>query len=135
LPEDSRLRVPPDPEDTELRDDVVLWRRLLPGKLTGKGMPAGQVRPDSDNFWDREQQLSMFVSHETDEDTLLEGHEGYGIGEFTVGALRGLRLDIFREPDGPGHVVVTPYPSKGVRRELSYLCRIRTFPRPPDETE
>ena len=43
---------------------------------------------------------------------MLEGHKGYGIGEFTVGALRSLGLDVLREPDGPGHVVVTPYPTK-----------------------
>lgn len=87
----------------------------------------GRVRPTSANFEDHPDgsPMSVVIAAESTVEIALEGHEGYGLVEFTAGDVRARGQGISRVEDGvPGHAeVFGPKPAASVRRPLAKLCQ------------
>lgn len=97
---------PPD-DDPTIPDAAELWRRIPIWQWTPDSSRAIGFRPSSGAFDDPE--LSVVIAHECGGgiETLLRGHEAFGIASFTAGFVRGLGWGIVRAPVAglPGHAM------------------------------
>jgi len=122
--------VPPPTNDGSIPDAVVLWRRIPPGQMTTDDSVASGERPSTANFDDPE--LSVVIASDCagGTATLLKGHDGFGVVEFTVGEIRALGWGIVRAPDDqlPGHAHVTGRKSRALRSRLAKVCRMIVNP-------
>ena len=107
-------------DDEGVDDEAVLWRRIPPWGLDRND------DLDSSNFVDKESgELSVALAAMTTLDSLLEGHEGFGVVAFRAVDARHLgdppgRYVVRHTPlaDDPAHTIICPKLSRGDARKL-----------------
>lgn len=107
-------------DDAGVADEAILWRRIPPWALDEGG------EPDSGNFVDNQLgELSVALSDLTSLESLLAGHDGFGVVSFRASDVRELgsppgKYVVRRAPrDGdPAHAVICPKLSRGDARKL-----------------
>ena len=107
-------------DDESVDDETVLWRRIPPWGLDRSGGLA------SSNFVDKDRgELSVALAAMTTLDSLLEGHDGFGVVAFRAGDARSLgdppgRYVVRRAPsaEDPAHTIICPKLSRGDARKL-----------------
>lgn len=119
----------PRVDDPSIRDEEVLWRRVLPEWTTMKG---GTFRPTSQTFKDRRSyELSVHIASLTTIDKVLAAYPGQGIVAITAGDVRSLgsyaivRDPIINDPDlpdDPSHALICPSPTGSAASSLARLA-------------
>ena len=100
----------PRQDDPDINGDRLLYRRIPP-KADRVQWDGNQPTATSQNFRDREDELSAFLAAECSLAAVLVGLDGYGVVQFTAGKVRelfGAAIIICRdtaEPDN-GHVLI-----------------------------
>ena len=118
-------------DDESIGPDTELWRRIAPWQwVRDDGVPSG-YRPTTDSLDDPE--LSVVIAAECvgGLETLLRGHDEFGVASFTVSEVRSRGWGIVRVADDslPGHAHVTGHKTRGKRSSLVKTCRIVRVPR------
>ena len=121
----------PAGDDPSIGPDTELWRRIPPWQwVRDDSVPAGH-RPSTDSLDDLE--LSVVIAAECTGgvETLLEGHDDFGVASFTVAEVRSRGWGVVRAADEslPGHAHVTGRKTKGQRSSLVKTCRMLREPR------
>lgn len=120
------------PEDAvSIALDNELWRRIPPWGMTeDDAVPAG-TRPSTSNFDDPDPSVVIAVECTGGINTLLPGHDRFGVASFTVAQVRSLGFGVVRKPDDtlPGHAHVTG--RKAPRSKLLTLARAGQMMRYP----
>lgn len=114
-------------DDPALVGDIKVYRRIPPTGDRVQWDDNGNPSPSSQNFKDRNEELSVFIAGETTVERVLQGHDGFGLVEFTLKQVRdayaecNLALKICRDETddaGPGHVLICGRPTGSVRNKL-----------------
>ena len=84
-------------DDTSINGDLLLYWRIPP-MLAGQWGEAGVPTPSSQNFRDKEDELSMYRADETTPEKALEGHPGFGLVSLTAGEIRAICVDSKKQP-------------------------------------
>lgn len=109
-------------DDATLLSDEILWRRVPPWHVvphqTGVGRTVSSAAFDDDT--DGSPMSVVLAGGAAGPDTVLAGHEGFGIVGFRVSLARELGLSVRRDPTAsePAHAVVVGRKSHGVRKRL-----------------
>ncbi len=114
-------------DDPSLSGELVLYRRIPPKGDRVVWDESGNPTPSSQNFRDKENQLSVYIAREADVDHILAGHNGYGLVQFTAQKVRDIlgpgfvicRDDL--EP-GNGHVLICGNFTNGLARKLKGIA-------------
>lgn len=123
--------MPPRQDDPTVRDDEVLWRRILPEWLHAN--PDGSVRPSSVAFTDRRSgEVSVHRALLTTLAVVSAARPGDRVVEVTAGLVRSLGCIVVAAPlpDDPSHALICPSPSKAVARKLAEQARWVAQPPP-----
>ena len=93
-------------DDPTIDDAAFLWRRVPPWHVTFDSREQ-RWRPSSAAFDDKEMSVVLAVESRGS-DSVLTGHEGYGLVAITAGLARQRGQVIARDPtdDEPAHAVV-----------------------------
>lgn len=109
-----------------LPDDLILWRRIPKDKVVRCSDADGitKSRPSSDCFSDNLRDgssMSVFDSKlSLGLESILEGHEGFGVVALTVGQVRAEGMTVVRTKDGgSGHCEVVGKKTSGARSRLA----------------
>lgn len=111
-------------------DDALLWRRVPP-KCFIYDENKQSWRPSSAVFDDHPDgsPMSVVLAQEAldagrNAESILRGHEGFGLVCFTAGLAREQKQGIVRKPlpEEPAHAEVFGKKTKGVRRAFSKMC-------------
>ena len=111
-------------DDPTINGDMVLLRRIPPkGDRVQWDESSGQPTPASQNFRDRDDELSVFIAEETTADAVLAGHDGFGLVQFTAGKVRevlGPGFIICRDTSdpAPGHVIICGKITNGMSKRF-----------------
>jgi hypothetical protein len=134
-------------DDPLIAGGMLLYRRIPPeeGSVTWED---GKPDFSSYNFADKIDELSFNIAAETTQETLLIGHEGYGLIQITAESIRSActnqetktcSIVICRDDENPanGHVLVcgpiNPKMRKRIKRAASWVDgRWPTRPNPFD---
>src|SRR5262249_26885332 len=87
-------------DDPNLSGSFSVYRRIPPDGGRVEWDEQGIPTATSQNFRDRNNELSAYISHETTPDTVLSGHEGFGLVQFKLQVVR----DVFAEHSK--HVII-----------------------------
>ena len=111
-------------DDPTITGDLVLLRRI-PHKadrvqwddITQEPTPASQ------NFKDRDDELSAYIATETTAEVVLAGHADFGLVQFTAGKVRevlGPGIIICRDTSdpSPGHVIICGHITNGMAKRF-----------------
>jgi len=114
-------------DDKDIPDGTELWRRIHPDFMADDDSAPSGRRPSSGNFDGPE--LSAVIASECLLETLLKGHETFGVACFTVAEIRAFGWGVIRVPDPelPGHVHITGNtgtPNHKKRASLGTPCRM-----------
>jgi hypothetical protein len=125
-------------DDDSIPREKELWRRIPPWQWIADPNVAAGYRPTSDAFDDPD--LSVVIADECigGVQTLLAGHDGFGVASFTVADIRDRGWGIVRVADDelPGHAYVTRKKSHGKRSSLAKNCKMLVIPAvPPTDTD
>jgi len=117
----------PRQDDPTIFGDLILLRRVPPvgGRVTWD--ENGKPIPSSMNFKDKDHELSVYISRETTVEDVLNGHDGFGVIQFTAQQVRdeaaryGIQIVMCRDDLDPanGHVLVCGKISGGMAKRLS----------------
>lgn len=116
--------MPPRQDDPTIRDDELLWRRILPEWVHVN--PDGSTRPSSVAFIDRRSgEVSVHRAELTDLDLVRAVRPTDSVVEVTAGFVRSLGCIIAADPkpDDPSHALICPSPSKAIARKLAEHAR------------
>ena len=114
-------------DDPTIEDNMLLWRRIPPDHVIFDANE-GRLRPTSAAFADHTNgtPMSVVLGQEVIDDgrtpeSVLEGHEGFGLVSFTADLARINRQGIMRKPQStePAHAEVFGRKTKGVKRALA----------------
>src|SRR5947209_5054244 len=101
-------------DDPTIDGDLSFFRRIPPFGDRVTWDEHGNPSPSSQNFKDKEDELSVFLEKETTADAVLAGHADFGVVSFTAQKVR----EIFRQFNStviichdqldptPGHVLI-----------------------------
>jgi hypothetical protein len=118
-------------DDPALSGDLVLLRRIPPWSERVQWGPDGKPTASSQNFRDKDDELSTYIAVETTADTALLGHDGFGLIHITAGQIRGVFAKSGRpvivcrdteEPDN-GHVLVCGKVTHGMSNQMGKLAQ------------
>jgi hypothetical protein len=114
-------------DDPRIAGDLRLYRRIPP-KGDRVSWDGDQPTPASQNFRDREDELSVYIADETTPEAVLSGHEGFGLVEFTAGQVRelfGQDVILCRDPEDPanGHVLICGKITNGMSKKLKAVVK------------
>jgi hypothetical protein len=121
----------PPEDDPAIPDETRLWRRIPPKHWIADDSVDRGFRPTSEMFSDDE--LSVVIVGECPIETLLEGHDNFGVAEFSAKDVRACNWGIVRKHDDklPGHCHVTGKSKKQkIRGRLAKACTIIREPIP-----
>ena len=117
------------PNDPSIADAVELWRRIpfrhwIPDPDTGgRRITSAAFQDDPDDS-----PISVVIATECTGglNTLLAGHDGFGVAVLTVGQVRQFGLGVIRHQDDslPGHAHITGKKSRSIERKLSTAARM-----------
>jgi hypothetical protein len=116
-------------DDSRISGDMVLWRRIPPHPDNVKfDEETGIATPSSLNFDDKDNELSLYIASETMVETVMAGHDGFGLACLTAAdvraALAGAAVICRDSSDpAPGHIVVCAKLTRKQRKELASKCR------------
>jgi hypothetical protein len=111
-------------DDPAIDGDMVLLRRIPPkADRVQWDESTGEPSPASQNFKDRNDELSVFLAAETTADAVLAGHDGFGLVQFTAGKARevlGLGVILCRDSSdpAPGHMIICGKITNGMAKRL-----------------
>lgn len=111
-------------DDLAINGEMVLLRRIPPkSDRVQWDEVSGVPTPASQNFKDRNDELSAFIAEETTADLVLAGHDGFGLVQFTAGKVRevlGQVIIICRDTSdpAPGHVLICGKITNGMAKRL-----------------
>jgi hypothetical protein len=114
----------PRQDDPTLTGEISLLRRIPPWGGRVDWDENGRPIASSQNFKDKDDELSAFIESETTFDEVLAGHQGFGLVRFTADQVRqiaGAAVIICRDAleNGPaGHVLICGKLTGGMRTKL-----------------
>jgi hypothetical protein len=113
----------PRADDPAIAGTMILYRRIPPKGDRATWDDNGQPTPSSQNFRDPEDELSVYMAHETTPEQALAGHTGFGLVYFTAGEVRelfGKAVILCRDDEEPanGHVLVCGNITNGMSKKL-----------------
>jgi len=115
-------------DDPTINGDMVLLRRIPPyGDRVQWDDRTGEPTPSSQNFKDRNNELSTFLAAEITADAALAGHDGFGLVQFTAGRVRealGSGIIFCRDTSDPtpGHVIICGKVTDGMARRFRSIA-------------
>lgn len=125
----------PDPDyvdDPTIEDDSPLWRRIPPKHFVyDENLQCRRASSAafSDNPKDKSP-MSVVLGDEVlaasrTAESVLEGHEGFGLVSFLAGLARQFKQGIMRKPldEEPAHAEVFGEKTRGVRRAFAKNCQ------------
>ena len=109
-------------DDATILGDEILWRRVPPWHVVpdqnrvGRTVSSGAFDDDTDGS----PMSVVLAAGAAGPDTVLVGHEGFGLVGFRASLARELGLSVRRDPteSEPAHAVVVGRKSHGVRKRL-----------------
>jgi hypothetical protein len=107
-------------DDPTIRDDEVLWRRIIPVWL--HATTAGEVRPASIAFIDRlSGELSVHLASLANIDGVLSGHAEESVAAIAAAIPRSLGYALVRDPtpEDPSHALICPSPRRPDAKKLA----------------
>jgi hypothetical protein len=115
-------------DDPAISGDRVLYRRIPPHPDSVTWDDQGVPAFSSANFRDQDNELSMHLAAETSPDTMLIGHEHFGLIWMTAGKIRAIcegAIIICRDDEKPanGHVLICGKISGGKARRLKGVAQ------------
>jgi hypothetical protein len=123
----------PRQHDPALLPSFLVYRRIPPYADRVTWGEDGIPSPSTQNFRDRNDELSVYLAHETTPDRALAGHAGFGLVQFllqdAVDAFEDAQrpLVICRDDDEPdnGHILLcgkaTPAISRSIRNASTWV--------------
>jgi hypothetical protein len=110
-------------DDPTVSGDMVLLRRIPPKGDRVQWDADGKPTPSSQNFKDKDNELSTYIAAEATEEQVLAGHEGFGLVRITAGKVRellGTTFILCRDTSDPipGHVLVCGNFTDGIAKKL-----------------
>lgn len=123
----------PRQDDPTTSGDIHLLRRVPPAAEHAQ-WEGGRPIVTSQNFKDKDRELSVFIEEETTIDAVLAGHDGFGLIRFTAQQVRdlcGALIVICRDPleDGPpGHALICGDTTKSMRRRWKDIAEWVRWP-------
>src|SRR5262245_24836912 len=110
-------------DDPSVCGDIVLLRRIPPKGDRVQWDENGNPTPASQNFKDKDDELSVFIARETTVDAVLAGYDGFGVVQFTAQEVRdlfGKQVVICRDTEDPtpGHVLICGKITNGMAKRL-----------------
>ena len=117
--------------DPDLHGDLVVFRRIPPHPDHVQWTDDGLPEPASQNFKDRRRELSVHLASEATAEKMLAGHEGFGLVEIPLQAIREVFRDaekplvICRDDEDPanGHVLVCGDITNGMAKKIRRAAR------------
>jgi hypothetical protein len=117
-------------DDPALTGELLLYRRIPPkgDRVTWEnGVPI----PSTQNFRDKENELSLYIANETTPQAVLQGHDGFGLIQLRAQDFRdvyaeyGKLLVICRDDEEPenGHVLICGKPTPSMKEKLRNLAQ------------
>lgn len=111
----------PYEDDPTIVDEAALWRRIPPWHIYFDEN-LGRRRPSSAAFDDDpDGPMSVVIAAESrGPDSVLAGHDGYGLASLTAGFARGVGQGVARDPteEEPAHALVFGRKTRRVRNKL-----------------
>lgn len=123
-------------DDNTIGNDDVLLRRIAPNFFMANSAPPHEPILSSQAFQNLDGKfmsallLSRLEQHGFDRSHVLDGWEGYGLVEFSVGYARQCGQIVVRDPtdEEPWHVHVVGDKGKGWRKRFKAGCTILAYP-------
>jgi hypothetical protein len=114
-------------DDLTINGDMLLFRRIPPKGDRVQWDEGGLPTPASQNFKDRDDELSVFIAAETTADAVLAGHDGFGLVQFTAGKVRevlGSAIFLCRDVSdpAPGHVIICGKITNGMAKRFKEIA-------------
>jgi hypothetical protein len=118
-------------DDPALVGEFRVYRRIPPSGGRVEWSETGIPSPSSQNFKDKDDELSVYLSHETTPDAALAGHSGFGLVQFTLQAVRDVfhehkrAVVVCRDSDDPanGHILICGAISNGMARRIKQVAQ------------
>jgi hypothetical protein len=129
----------PRQDDPTITGDIIFYRRIPPKGDRVTWDENGNPTPASQNFKDREDELSVYMAHETTPDDALAEHDDFGLVQFTAQQVRDLfgnAVIICRCEEDPenGHVLICGNITNGMAKKLKSVAQWVRWPQrlPPE---
>jgi len=116
-------------DDPTLSDEIALLRRIPPWADRVRWDEHGRPVASSQNFKDKNDELSVFIEVETTIEGVLAGHPGFGLVRFTAQQVRGVcgpTIILCRDPlnpGPPGHALICGKITASMRQKLKGLVQ------------
>jgi hypothetical protein len=78
----------PRQDDQSISGNIILYRRIPPKGDHVSWDDNGIPTPASQNFKDKDDELSVHMAHETTAEAMLAGHNDFGLVQFTAQEVR-----------------------------------------------
>jgi hypothetical protein len=117
----------PRQEDPSLPDTAFVLRRIPPWGDRVQWDQDGIPSPSSQNFKDKEEELSVYLEQECTPEAILRGHAGFGVVRLALGRVREIckqNVVVCRDDEEPefGHVLVCGKITGGMAAKLKACC-------------
>jgi hypothetical protein len=110
-------------DDNTIRDEAILWRRILNNPIWVKKAEDGNVKPSSAAFLDNHtNEVSVNVASLTNQNAVLENYPEMGLVSIEAGLPRSLNHIVAITPedlDDPSHRVICPPEEAGSKKRKS----------------
>ncbi len=119
----------PRQDDPTLSGEIALLRRIPPWADRVTWDEHGRPVASSQNFKDKDEELSVFIEVEATVEGVLAGHPGFGLVRFSAQQVRtvcGPTIIICRDPLDPGplgHVLICGRITGSMRQKLKGLAQ------------